>query len=88
MPCPHDVGSADGLEYLVMELLEGQTLAERLEKGPLPPEQVLRAGIEIAGALDRAHAGKLRAFSQVIAPLSATDRQELIRILSVITHRS
>ena len=51
----YDVGSADGVEYLVMELLEGQTLAERLEKGPLPPEQVLRSGVEIADALDKAH---------------------------------
>ncbi len=51
----YDVGSADGVEYLVMELLEGQTLSERLEKGPLPPEQVLRSGVEIADALDKAH---------------------------------
>ncbi|HKB70540.1 MAG TPA: serine/threonine-protein kinase, partial [Thermoanaerobaculia bacterium] len=50
-----DVGSADGAEYLVMELLEGQTLADRLDKGALPLDQVLRYGIEIAGALDRAH---------------------------------
>ncbi|HEX7551229.1 MAG TPA: protein kinase, partial [Candidatus Methylomirabilis sp.] len=42
----YDVGSADGLEYLVMELLEGQTLADRLEKGALLTEQVLRSGIE------------------------------------------
>ncbi len=51
----YDVGSADGVEYLVMELLEGQTLSERLERGPLPPEQVLRSGVEIADALDKAH---------------------------------
>ncbi len=51
----HDVGNADGVEYLVMELLEGQTLAERLEKGPLPVEQVLKFGVEIADALDKAH---------------------------------
>ena len=51
----YDVGSADGVEYLVMELLEGQTLAERLEKGPLPPDQVLRSGVEVADALDKAH---------------------------------
>ena len=38
-----------------MELLEGQTLADRLEKGPLPTEQVLKFGVEIADALDRAH---------------------------------
>jgi Tol biopolymer transport system component/predicted Ser/Thr protein kinase len=51
----YDVGNAEGVEYLVMEYLEGETLAERLAKGPLPIEQVLRHGIEIADALDRAH---------------------------------
>jgi Tol biopolymer transport system component len=51
----YDVGSQEGVEYLVMELLEGQTLAERLEKGALPAEQVLKFGVEIADALDRAH---------------------------------
>ncbi len=51
----HDVGSQDGVEYLVMELLEGETLSERLVKGPLHLEQTLRYGIEIADALDKAH---------------------------------
>jgi Tol biopolymer transport system component/tRNA A-37 threonylcarbamoyl transferase component Bud32 len=51
----HDVGSQDGLEYLVMELLEGQTLAQRLDKGALPPDEALKFGVEIADALDRAH---------------------------------
>ncbi|HYK40748.1 MAG TPA: protein kinase [Thermoanaerobaculia bacterium] len=51
----YDVGNQDGIEYLVMEYLEGETLAERLVKGPLPLEQTLRYGIEIADALDRAH---------------------------------
>jgi Tol biopolymer transport system component len=51
----YDVGSQDGVEYLVMELLEGETLATRLARGPVPPEQALRHGIEIADALDRAH---------------------------------
>ncbi len=51
----HDVGSEGGVDFLVMELLEGQSLADRLDKGPLPPEQVVKFGIEIAGALDRAH---------------------------------
>ncbi len=51
----YDVGSQDGVEYLVMELLEGETLADRLGRGPLPFEQLLRCGIEIADALDRAH---------------------------------
>src|ERR1700730_432998 len=51
----YDVGNQDGVEYLVMEYLEGETLSDRLAKGPLPLEQLLRYGIEIADALDRAH---------------------------------
>src|SRR5580700_4470213 len=51
----HDVGSQDGVDYLVMECLEGETLAKRLEKGPLPLEQVLKFGGQIADALDKAH---------------------------------
>src|SRR5713226_1950451 len=51
----YDVGNQDGVEYLVMEFLEGETLADRLGRGPLPPEQLLRYGIEMADALDKAH---------------------------------
>ncbi len=51
----YDVGSQDGLDYLVMECVEGETLAKRLEKGPLPLEQVLKYGTQIADALDKAH---------------------------------
>ena len=51
----YDVGNQDGVEYLVMELLEGETLADRLARGPLPSEQVLIYGMEIADALDKAH---------------------------------
>ena len=51
----YDVGSHEGTEYLVMELLEGETLAARLAKGALPLEQTLRFGVEIADALDKAH---------------------------------
>src|SRR5262245_59148005 len=50
-----DVGREGDIDYLVMEYLEGVTLAERLAKGPLPPAEALRRGIEIADALDRAH---------------------------------
>ena len=51
----YDVGSQDGVEYLVMEYLEGETLADRLAKGALPLEQMLRFGVEMADALDKAH---------------------------------
>jgi len=51
----YDVGREGETEYLVMEYLEGETLAERLVKGPLSLEQTLRYGTEIADALDKAH---------------------------------
>ena len=50
-----DVGHESGVDYLVMEYLEGETLAERLTRGALPSDQALRYGIEIAAALDKAH---------------------------------
>src|SRR5580692_997746 len=50
-----DVGSQDGIDFLVMECIEGESLADRLAKGPLPVEQVLKIGTEIADALDKAH---------------------------------
>jgi serine/threonine protein kinase len=50
-----DIGHQDDTEFLVMEYLEGETLAERLKKGPLPLDQVLQYAIEIADALDKAH---------------------------------
>ncbi|HKV81936.1 MAG TPA: protein kinase [Candidatus Sulfotelmatobacter sp.] len=51
----HDVGHQDDIDYLVMECVEGETLAKRLEKGPLPVDQVLKLGAQIADALDKAH---------------------------------
>src|SRR5262245_38768154 len=51
----YDVGREGDTEYLVMEYLEGETLTDRLAKGPLPLDQTLRFGTEIADALDRAH---------------------------------
>src|SRR6476660_2228621 len=51
----YDVGNQDGIEYLVMEYLEGETLADRLARGPLASEQGLRYGSEMADALDKAH---------------------------------
>src|SRR3954465_13437303 len=51
----YDVGNESGVEYLVMELLDGDTLADRLARGALPMRDVLRYGREVAAALDRAH---------------------------------
>src|SRR5213593_53433 len=51
----YDVGSQDGIDFLVMEYLEGETLAELLARGPLPVEQALRLAIQVADALDQAH---------------------------------
>lgn len=51
----YDVGSQDGVDYLVMEYVDGESLAQRLTKGPLPIEQLLKVGREIADALDKAH---------------------------------
>src|SRR5258706_1255937 len=50
-----DVGHEGDIDFLVMEYLEGESLANRLQKGPLPTAELLRIGIEIADALDRAH---------------------------------
>jgi len=50
-----DIGQQDGIDFLVMEYLEGETLSQRLVKGPLPLDQVLQYAIEISDALDKAH---------------------------------
>jgi serine/threonine-protein kinase len=51
----HDVGAQDGVEFLVLEYLEGETLADRIVRGALPLEELRRLAIQIADALDRAH---------------------------------
>jgi Tol biopolymer transport system component len=51
----HDVGEESGTHYLVMELVEGETLAARIARGPMPLADVVRYGAQIAEALDRAH---------------------------------
>jgi eukaryotic-like serine/threonine-protein kinase len=50
-----DIGHENGVDYLVMELIDGESLADRLKKGPLPLDLVLRYGAQIASALDAAH---------------------------------
>src|SRR5262249_8944293 len=51
----YDVGREEGIDFLVMECVEGETLSQRLRKKPLPTEQLLRTAVEIATALDQAH---------------------------------
>jgi serine/threonine protein kinase len=51
----YDVDQQDGISYLVMEYLEGETLADRLRNGPLPLDKILRYGVEICEGLDKAH---------------------------------
>ena len=51
----HDIGHQDGIDYIVMELVEGETLEQRLTKGPLPPEQTIRYAAQISDALAKAH---------------------------------
>ena len=51
----YDVGRQDGVDFLVMEYLEGETLAARLARKPMTPDETVRIGIEIADALDKAH---------------------------------
>ena len=54
--CPlYDVGHQDGIDYLVMECLDGQTLAQRLQKGPLPVAQAIEYALQIADAMEAAH---------------------------------
>src|ERR1700687_871519 len=51
----YDVGRQDGVDFLVMEYLEGETLAARLTRKPMTPDETVRIGIEVADALDKAH---------------------------------
>jgi serine/threonine protein kinase/Tol biopolymer transport system component len=51
----HDIGREDGIDFLVMEYLEGETLSKRLKRGPLPVEEVLRYAIQVTKALAQAH---------------------------------
>jgi dienelactone hydrolase len=55
----HDVGHHDGADFLVMELIEGETLASRLERGPLPIAALLANAVQIVGALAEAHSAGL-----------------------------
>ncbi|MCZ6670657.1 MAG: protein kinase, partial [Acidobacteria bacterium] len=51
----YDIGHQEGIDFLVMEFLDGETLSARLEKGPLPVDELLRHAVDLADALDKAH---------------------------------
>ena len=51
----HDIGHDNGVDYLVMEFLEGETLAQRIAKGPIPLDELALIGAQIASALEKAH---------------------------------
>jgi eukaryotic-like serine/threonine-protein kinase len=51
----YDIGSHDGTDFLVMEFLDGETLADRLKRGAMPPVELLKIGMQIAAALETAH---------------------------------
>src|SRR6516164_10058544 len=51
----YDIGHQDSIDYLVLEYLEGESVSDRLKRGPMPPDHVLRYGIQIADALEKAH---------------------------------
>ena len=55
----YDIGSENGINFMVMEHIEGDTLADRLKKGALPLDEALRYGTEIADALDKAPIAKV-----------------------------
>src|SRR5262249_49516836 len=55
----YDVGHQDGIDYLVMEFIEGSSLSDRLKNGALPMEQLFRYAIQIADALYNAHRARI-----------------------------
>ena len=70
----YDIGQQDGTDYIVMEYVEGQSLAVRLARGPLPVEQAVRSGLEMADALDSAHAHRILHRDLKPANVLLTDR--------------
>src|ERR1700723_1114718 len=69
----HDVGHQDGVDFLVMECLEGESLAERLRKGPLPLKESLKIGIEVCEGLEAAQ--KAGIVHRDLKPANIIDRK-------------
>jgi len=55
----HDIGRAAGIDFMVMEYIEGETLAERIARGPIPLEEAIEIGLRVADALDKAHRNEI-----------------------------
>jgi Tol biopolymer transport system component/tRNA A-37 threonylcarbamoyl transferase component Bud32 len=75
----YDIGHQDGVDFMVMEHLEGETLAARLGRGALPLDQVLKYGGQIADALDRAHRKGL--FHRDIKPANIMITRDGVKVL-------
>jgi serine/threonine protein kinase len=75
----HDVGHHDGLDFIVMEYLEGETLFDRIQKGPLPLDQLLQYAIQVAEALDKAH--KLKVIHRDLKPQNIMITKSGVKLL-------
>ena len=51
----HDIGTQDGIDFIVLEYLDGETLAHRVDRGPMPTQELLKIASEVSDALDKAH---------------------------------
>ena len=76
----YDIGESDGADFIVMEFVDGELLSKRIASGPLPVSEAVQAGIQIADALDEAHARGIIHRDIKSANLMRTDRG-LLKVL-------